>query len=74
MADLTDFDLKVMRCVGGESVPGIAWGAAMGVAVEHLYGSGYLARGMSGGALQYYLTNKGTAALAAARPPKEDKP
>ena len=74
MDDLTDFELKVMRCVAGERVPGMAWGAAMGEAVEYLYGGGYLARGMSGGALQYHLTDKGIEALTAARQPKEDQP
>ena len=57
MSDLTDYDISVLRCIAGEDVPGLKWGAAMSVALETLQGSGYATRGAG----RVQLTEKGRA-------------
>ena len=52
---LDDHDLDVLRCINGEDVPGLLWGAAMSVSLEALCGGGY-ARLVGGRAT---ITDKG---------------
>lgn len=58
-----DYDMEVLRAIGGEDVPGLRWGAAMSVSVEYLKGRGLirmLAMNERGG---FKLTEKGEALL-----------
>ncbi len=41
---LCEFEVKVLRMCAGESVPGMAWGAAMGASLEALEGARLIAR------------------------------
>lgn len=45
MDRMTDFERDILRSLNGEDVPGLSWGAAMGVAVGWLQGAGYATRG-----------------------------
>ena len=56
---MTDFERKILRHLNGEDVPGLTWGAAMGVAIEWLEDNGYI-RNNSG---DYEITDTGRAAL-----------
>lgn len=60
---MTEYDVKILRELNGEPQEGLAWGAAMGVCIEDLYGSGYVAREMRDGTLTYFLSDKGKAYL-----------
>lgn len=59
-AELTDYEVKILRAINGEDVPGLKWGAAMGAALELLREDG-LVRIASNG--QAKLTDKGRDAL-----------
>ncbi len=61
MAEMVKYEAEVLRCIAGEDVPGLSWGAAMSVALESLRGK-RLVR-MVGNRAQ--ITDKGKAALAA---------
>ena len=50
--DLTDYEVDILRILGGEDLSGWSWGAAMGACCEHLKEQGY-ARG------SYEITDKG---------------
>lgn len=63
---LGEFDREVLRSLNGEDVPGLAWGAAMSVAIEYLHGKGLVTRRMKTSGLTYEISDKGRAALAAA--------
>lgn len=56
---LDDFELKVLREVSGEKVPGLQWGAAMGQAVEVLKGFGLVEKVGT----KYVITATGRAQL-----------
>lgn len=62
-AGLTDYELDLLRCLNGEDVPGLRWGAAMSVSVEYLYHRGYATRKISSRGIEYVITEKGKAAL-----------
>ena len=68
MSEPTDFDVDVLRAMNGEDVPGMAWGAAMSVAIEYLYGAGYASRNLKNGVLAYVPSEKGLALLAERSP------
>lgn len=57
---LCTFEYQVLDMLAG-SGPDLPWGAAMGVALGFLKGSGYVV--LSGG--RYMITNRGRTALAA---------
>ena len=61
MSDLTDYDIRVLRCIAGEDVPGLKWGAAMSVALEALQHSGLVTPSPG----QICITDKGRELLAA---------
>lgn len=61
MADLSEYELKILRLLNGEDVPGLAWGAAMSVAIETLYEMRLAKR--NGG--RYEITDAGRDALKA---------
>lgn len=63
---LTKYELKVLRHLKGESVPGLRWGAAMGEAVEHLTDCGYLSKHYGDLGIDYVITDKGRVALTEA--------
>ena len=56
MSEMTDYDVKVLRCIAGENVPGLTWGAAMSESLSFLRGTG-LARLAPGGRAE--LTDAG---------------
>ncbi len=39
---LCEFEIKILRVCAGEAVPGIEWGAAMGVCLETLRSAGLI--------------------------------
>ena len=55
---MTSYERDILRHLSGEDVPGLAWGAAMSVAVEWLQGMGYVTRGS-----KVTITDAGRAAL-----------
>jgi hypothetical protein len=57
---LCEFEVKVLRVCAGEAVPGMAWGAAMGQALECLEGARLVARKAG----VYSATDQGRAYLA----------
>jgi hypothetical protein len=62
--NLFETEIRILRCLNGEDVPGVAWGAAMGEAVERLQGHGYVARKITAEGLEYVITDKGREAIA----------
>ncbi len=58
---LVYYELDVLRCVAGEDVAGLYWGAAMSEAVETLKNMGFVR--LNG--TQYQPTDKGRAILRA---------
>lgn len=62
---LTDFDRDLLRSMNGEKIEGLAWGAAMGEAVEFLHECGLVTRIWRDGALVYVPTDAGRAAIGA---------
>lgn len=63
---MTAFDIQVLRAVSGEKVEGLAWGAAMSVAIEFLGGHGLVRKVRSDDRMRYVLTATGQAYLAEA--------
>lgn len=61
MADLTPYDLHILREIAGEAPVERTWGAAIGESLSFLSGHGYTRK--LGGS----LTDKGREALAAAK-------
>lgn len=61
---LTRIDIDVLRSIRGDSVPGLAWGAAMSISVEFLDGLGLVSREVKQGAVHYVLTKEGKEWLA----------
>ncbi len=61
----TGFEIDVLRDLNGEHVEGMVWGAAMGAAVEWLYGQGYITRTGKMSGIRYDISDKGKAFLAA---------
>lgn len=61
MAELTDYEIDVLRhLMDLPTKNDIRWGAALSVTIEHLSGSGYVIRQMSGnGAIDYVVSAKG---------------
>lgn len=45
MTRLTEYELKVLREIGGQPQPDLIWGAAMSVALGTLQADGYVTRG-----------------------------
>lgn len=62
---MTDFERQILRHLAGASSPALAWGAAVGAAIEWLHGNGYVTRRMAGGAIRYEISEKGKAIIAA---------
>lgn len=62
MADLTPYDLQILREIAGEAPVERTWGAAIGESLSFLSGHGYTTRKLGGS-----LTDKGREALAAAK-------
>lgn len=63
--DFLDYDMEVLRAIGGEKMPDLKWGAAMSHSVEYLKGRGLirmLSFSPQGG---FKLTEKGEAFLKA---------
>ena len=61
---LSEFEKDILRCLNGEDVPRLAWGAAMGEAIEHLSGRGYVRLSLrEPGSARYVITPAGRAAL-----------
>lgn len=58
---LIDYEIEVLRCVSGEEVAGLSWGAAMSEAVETLKGRGFVR--LNG--TRYEPTDEGRAILRA---------
>ena len=72
MGKLTEFELDLLRDLDGED-RGMAWGAAMAVAVEHLYGEGYLTRSFDPvKGISYEISELGREAAEAARKGEHD--
>ncbi len=60
---LSDYEIKILRYLNGDDMPDLAWGAAMGAAVEFLAGGGLVTRGPN-----YFITEKGKAFIASISP------
>lgn len=67
-AKLINYEIDLLRSMNGEDVPGLMWGAAMGVAIERLLDDGYVAERLVRDAgevvaLRFEITDKGRAAI-----------
>ena len=61
---MTEFERDILRHLNGEDVPGLCWGAAMGVAISGLRAIGLVERvSWSGNVISYEITDAGRAAL-----------
>lgn len=64
---LCDYELSVLRECAGEKQQGLAWGAAMGAALEILTGAGLVRKTVSPNGIKYEASAKGQAELALIR-------
>lgn len=59
MDEITEYERDILRALNGEKVPGLAWGAAMGAAIEFLRG-----RRLVSGYTDIRITDAGRAMVA----------
>lgn len=64
---LSRFDIDLLRDLSGDKVEGMAWGAAMGVAIGPLTQWGYLTRVIKNNAISYEVTDKARSLIASMR-------
>ncbi|NOD65760.1 hypothetical protein [Ruegeria sp. HKCCD6109] len=62
---LCNFEKDVLRMFAGEPQDTIkGWGAGLGAALEPLKNGGFIDRAIENGAMRYFITDKGRAAIA----------
>ncbi len=66
MADLTEFEIDLLRDLNGED-RGLIWGAAMSEAIEGLHATGHLERKSTPAGISYGLSPLGRETARAAK-------